>query len=209
MLRKFVIASLIAASAGAAALPAAAVDAAPGTQTADGKGEKGRHHRQFDPAKFAEWQAKRQAHMKELLHLTPAQEGAWQNYLAATKMTPPPPRDPNARKDHPHLSEPERMEKMLSHLKEMESKMSAHLAALKTFYAVLSPEQRTIFELSHHMMGGHHHGHHWMRGHHGGPGGHEGGPGQRRHFDGPDGPQGPGGPADGPEGFEGPGPDME
>ena len=44
------------------------------------------------------------------------------------------------------LPAPERMEKMLSFSKEHIARQEARLAATKTFYALLSPEQRVIFD---------------------------------------------------------------
>ena len=36
--------------------------------------------------------------------------------------------------------------KALEHMRAMEAKMTEHLAALKEFYAVLTPEQQKIFD---------------------------------------------------------------
>lgn len=44
------------------------------------------------------------------------------------------------------LSAPERMEKILAFSKERVAKQEARLAATKTFYATLTPEQRQIFD---------------------------------------------------------------
>ena len=44
------------------------------------------------------------------------------------------------------LPAPDRMEKMLAFSKEHIAQQEAHLAATKTFYATLSPEQRQIFD---------------------------------------------------------------
>jgi hypothetical protein len=43
------------------------------------------------------------------------------------------------------MSAPERMERMMTMMKEREGHMATHLAAMKTFYATLSPLQQQIF----------------------------------------------------------------
>ncbi|MFD2270255.1 Spy/CpxP family protein refolding chaperone [Undibacterium arcticum] len=48
---------------------------------------------------------------------------------------------------------------MLAMMKEGEARMSQRLAAMKTFYAVLSPEQKKVFNDNFRMMHGRHHGH--------------------------------------------------
>jgi Spy/CpxP family protein refolding chaperone len=40
----------------------------------------------------------------------------------------------------------ERMERMLAHMKEEQTRMEARLAATKKFYARLTPEQRKVFD---------------------------------------------------------------
>jgi Spy/CpxP family protein refolding chaperone len=71
-----------------------------------------------------------QAKVHDALKLTPAQEPAWQKLVASHK-------------DHPQglekLPAPERLEKMIA-------LMQNHLAALKEFYTVLTPEQRKTFD---------------------------------------------------------------
>lgn len=87
---------------------------------------------------------KRQAHMHDQLKITAAQEPAWKAFTEATK------RDDN---DKPHdkkameeLSAPARMEMMMNHDQERLAMMQKHLGALKTFYAVLTPEQQKTFD---------------------------------------------------------------
>lgn len=94
-------------------------------------------------AKFAEQMAKRQAALHDALKLTPAQEPAWTAFVSATAPTPHAPVD---RAALANLSAPERMEKMIAMQKERSAKMEAHLAALKTFYAQLTPEQKGLFD---------------------------------------------------------------
>lgn len=100
------------------------------------------HQHRHDPVKFREHVAKRQAALHEKLKLTASQEAAWKTYAAAA--TP----DIRMRPDRAAwaaLTAPERMEKMLAKMQEREAHMTRHLAAMKTFYAVLSPEQQKVF----------------------------------------------------------------
>ena len=53
------------------------------------------------------------------------------------------------------MAAPERMEKMLGMMKDREARMSSHLAALKTFYAILTPEQKKTFDANFGPRGGH------------------------------------------------------
>lgn len=73
-----------------------------------------------------------QTKIHEALKLSSTQEAAWQKLIASHK-------------DHPQelekLPVPERMEKIISH-------MQKHLAVLKEFYALLTPEQRKTFDES-------------------------------------------------------------
>lgn len=110
------------------------------------------------PEQMREKMAQRQAALHDKLKLTAAQEPAWKNYVAAST-----PSGGKAgwgnRTEMEKLSAPERMEKQLAMSKEREVRMNARLAALKPFYAVLTPEQKQIFnqETGH---GRWHHGQH-------------------------------------------------
>lgn len=112
-------------------------------------------------AKFKEMIAKRQAALHDKLKLTAAQEPAWAAYTAA--MTP---KLPAARPDRAalaQLSTPELMEKRQEMHKQMLAQQETRLAALKTFYAQLTPEQQKTFDAAakHHRgrFGGHRGGH--------------------------------------------------
>jgi hypothetical protein len=92
--------------------------------------------------------------MHDKLKLSATQEPAWKTFTDAITPGAMP-----ARPDHAAMEKmtaPERMEKMLALSKERQVKMESHLAALKTFYAVLTPEQKKIVDASHmHMRGMH------------------------------------------------------
>lgn len=95
--------------------------------------------------------AKHHAELHARLKLTAAQEPAWKTFTDAT--TPAAMPTPPERKDMEKLTTPERMEKMLERAKEHQAKMQDRLAALKTFYAVLTPEQQKTFDDSYRHMG--------------------------------------------------------
>ncbi|MFZ6645501.1 Spy/CpxP family protein refolding chaperone [Undibacterium sp. TJN25] len=125
-------------------------------------------HAGMDRAKWAEKMkarmAKHQAELHAKLKLTAAQEPAWKTFIDATAPGPMPMHKPEDRKAFDKLNTPDRMEKGLQMMKEHQAKMEAHLAALKTFYAVLTPEQQKTFDAAHRHM----HGHRGSWGHHGG-----------------------------------------
>lgn len=120
---------------GAAALPAMAEEA-PQHQYAATK---------FDPVKMQERMDAHAKRMHDTLKITPAQEGAWQAYLSALKSNMPQHGqfDRAAFKDMPA---PQRMEKRIEMAKAHLARMESNLAATKTFYAVLTPEQQKLFD---------------------------------------------------------------
>lgn len=108
-------------------------------------------------AKFAERIAQHQQKLHDKLKITPAQEAAWKTFTAKT--TPTAPMNRPSRDEIAKLSAPEHMERMLGMMKEGEARLNARLAAVKEFYAVLTPEQQTIFnEQFKHMHRHRHHG---------------------------------------------------
>ncbi|AXA93735.1 Spy/CpxP family protein refolding chaperone [Massilia sp. YMA4] len=115
----------------------------------------------FDPAKRAEHFAQRQQKLHDALKLTATQETAWNAYIAAIK-----PQTPVGRPQHidfKSLPAPERMEKRIERQKERLAKQEARLAALKTFYAVLTPEQQKTFDQATQHEGRHHDMHRALR----------------------------------------------
>jgi Spy/CpxP family protein refolding chaperone len=93
--------------------------------------------------RHAERMEQYRAELQEKLKLTPQQEGAWKTFSEKMKPAPWPRRD---RAPSADLPAPERMEQMLARMKEFESHMAERLAAVKEFYAVLTPEQRKVFD---------------------------------------------------------------
>lgn len=114
--------------------------------TADGHAAAPMEHSKM-AEKMQERMSKHRAAIHDKLKLSAAQEPAWKSFVEATT----PGQRPAApdRKEMDKLNTPERMEKMLERFKEHQSRMEQHLAALKTFYAVLTPEQQKIFDDSH------------------------------------------------------------
>lgn len=146
--RKHLLIGIAALGLGAGSVASYAVDK-PATEC---KAGAGMHH--WDPAKFAERMEKRRAELHDKLKLTPAQEPAWNTFVAKTKFTPPP--KPN-RAELAKLTTPERLDRMVAAMKARETRMEEHVAATKDFYSVLTPEQKKIFDQQ--FVPGHDHQH--------------------------------------------------
>ncbi|MBI1889386.1 MAG: Spy/CpxP family protein refolding chaperone [Burkholderiales bacterium] len=119
--------------------------AAPGDKAPEGKdgaasAMMGRPHE----GKFREHFAKRQAELHDKLKLNAGQEAAWKTYITALTPAERPARPDKAQWEK--LTAPERMEKMLERLKQAEVHLTNAIAATKTFYATLTPEQKKIFD---------------------------------------------------------------
>lgn len=162
-IRKHLIVGLSVLAMGTAAFTAHAQDGRPGaTLTKEQK-----------QAKWSERAAARQQKLRETLKLTPSQDAAFASYMAARK--------PQARAERPSRDDwktmpaPARMEARLAMAKARTGHMEAQLAALKSFYAVLTPEQQKLFDENSSRRGwGMRHGRGHGRGHGHGHGGHDG-----------------------------------
>ncbi|OBV37142.1 Spy/CpxP family protein refolding chaperone [Janthinobacterium psychrotolerans] len=117
-----------------------------------------RAHRGEHRGNPAERMAKYQARLHDKLKLTAAQEPAWATFTAANARQKPNGDWKAKREAFAKLSAPERMEQWIAMSKERIAGQESRLASLKTFYAVLTPEQQKVFDDS--VPGG-------MRGHHG------------------------------------------
>ena len=131
-------------------------------QTAAPEGRHGYAAQQQERmAQWGEHAAKRQAKLHDALKLSAAQEPAWTTYQAALKP------DGAAMAMHGEhaawasMTAPARMEKMIGMAKQHVARMESHLAALNTFYAVLTPAQKQVLDA--HTKDGH--GHHHRGGH--------------------------------------------
>ena len=104
-----------------------------------------------------------EAKLHDSLKLTAAQEPAWKTFTdsiheqmsamqAAHKSMP-------SHAEMDKLSAPELLENHLAIMQKQMTNMQNHLAALKAFYAVLTPEQQTTMNKAAAMMAHHMHGH--------------------------------------------------
>jgi protein CpxP len=106
--------------------------------------------------------ARRAAQLKQKLALTPAQEPAWNAWTESIKpagaMRQRPDREAFAK-----LTTPERIDRMRALRAERMARMDQRADATKTFYAVLTPEQKKVFDqetLRMHKRGMHQRRHH-------------------------------------------------
>jgi periplasmic protein CpxP/Spy len=186
--KRLLLATMVMASCGYAAV-ASAQNAAPANPAAPQAGMQGQmqdrmhkgdtssmRERMF--GNHQERMAKRQAELKAKLKITPAQEGAWTTFTAS--MQPPAGgmmgmrHDPKVKAEMDKLTTPERIDKMRAlrqaRMTTMNAEMDKRANATKAFYAVLSSEQKAVFDAV--SMHGGRHGGHGMRGEHGGRGEH-------------------------------------
>ena len=164
-MRKNLLIAVSALALGAATFGAQAQDTsapAPGAKAVaphEGHRSDGRKPMRGNPA---ERMAKYQARLHDKLKLTAAQEPAWVTFTAANAPKKPAGDWKAKRVAFAKLSAPERMEQWIAMSKERIAGQEARLGSLKTFYAVLTPEQQKVFDDS--VPGGKHGG---MRGHRG------------------------------------------
>ena len=116
--------------------------------------EYAQHHAEH-AQEMAKHHSEMQAKVHEQLHLTAAQEPAWQSFISARKTEKAPARMDHAAFDK--MTAPQRMEKWIAASKERIAMQEQQLTALKTFYAVLTPEQKKTFDGIHHEWRSHGH----------------------------------------------------
>jgi Spy/CpxP family protein refolding chaperone len=108
------------------------------------------------------WGEHRRGEHERLLHdalaLRPDQEAAWTAFKASMEPSPEAQarrqawaqeavdRKDGPRAEHPHLTTPERLDKMAARMAEHQAAFQRHAAAVKTFYAVLTPQQQRTFD---------------------------------------------------------------
>ncbi len=114
--------------------------------------------------------AERQAQLKAELKLTPAQEPAWNAFVARTQpQARPAPQAP--RTDWSKLTTPERLDRMQALKTERDARMAQRTDAIKSFYAALDDSQKKVFDDKYRLgmprAGMHHKGHHGAHPHHG------------------------------------------
>jgi periplasmic protein CpxP/Spy len=112
------------------------------------------------------WQAKKMekhhSQLHDALKLTAEQEPGWKKLLDSEHPAGMP--GNTDQEDWSKLKAPERAEKMLELSKAHQAAMAEHVAALKSFYASLTPQQQAAFEEFHSAHQHGHHAHHGMRG---------------------------------------------
>lgn len=159
--RKHVLIALAALSLGGAAFAADQQAVAP----------QGQHHQWSQQERDAH-HAKMEEHMKEraqklhdALQLSGSQEQAWNSFVASMK--PAAGQHRGDWRGMAKLPAPERMRKAIEMSKQHTAMMESRLAALDSFYSVLTPQQKKVFdEQTSHGMGGHGFGHRGERGEH-------------------------------------------
>lgn len=113
-------------------------------------------HGRMDPAKMEQMVNQHLADFKAKLKITPAQEGAWTTFTAAMKPGGEMMGKRPDRADIEKLPLPERIDKMRAlrkeHMAAMEANMDKRDEAIKTFYAVLTPEQKKVADAEHNKM---------------------------------------------------------
>ena len=142
--KRLMLASILAAAstlavAQAPASPAAATGPA-ATAPAAGPGAGWRQKQR------SERHAKHLERLKADLKLSPAQEGAWNQFSAAMQPPAPDARGPASRADFARLSTPERIDLMQKRADERHARMKQRGDATKAFYAQLTPEQQKSFD---------------------------------------------------------------
>ena len=110
-------------------------------------------------ANWGERAAQHQQKLHDLLKLTPAQDSAWASYAAAARSAHPQGQH-GERGAWKTMTAPQRMEQHIEMAKQHLAAMETQLAALNTFYAVLTPEQKKLFDAHSMGHGGRHGGHH-------------------------------------------------
>jgi Spy/CpxP family protein refolding chaperone len=114
------------------------------------------------PDHAGRWGEHKRGEHERLLHdalaLRPDQEAAWTAFKASMEPTPEAQarrqawaqeavdRKDGPRAEHAHLTTPERLDKMAARMAERQAAFQRHAAAVKTFYAVLTPQQQRTFD---------------------------------------------------------------
>ena len=98
----------------------------------------------MNPERMEKMHEQHLSRLHDKLKLSAQQETAWKKFAAHEpmrgKMDRP---DPD---EMEKLNAPQRLEKALEHMRAMEKNITEHLAALKEFYAVLTPAQQKTFD---------------------------------------------------------------
>jgi hypothetical protein len=122
---------------------AAAQDRAPGPGGADGP-------RRAERQKLVEGrQHSREQRLHDLLQIKPDQESAFRTFVSSIEQSRPQRGQrlqKRAQDELPTLTTPQRLDRQARRLAERQQRLQAQTAAVKTLYAVLSPDQRKAFD---------------------------------------------------------------
>lgn len=106
----------------------------------------------MDPARMQTRMDRHFSELKTLLKLSAAQEGAWASFKTALQPSGAMLARQAQHSELAKLPTLERIEKMKAlrtqHLADMSTAMDQRFAAIKTFYATLTPEQQKVFDSS-------------------------------------------------------------
>lgn len=145
--RKTLLTGLAALSLGGAMIGAQAQAQAPDIHP---KAQLSKEERQAKRAEFMakreQMRAQRVAKLHDELKITPAQESAWNAFVASMQPAQRAGGEHGDRAAWAGLSAPQRAEKMIERQKQRTAFMEQRLAALNTFYSVLTPEQKKVFD---------------------------------------------------------------
>lgn len=112
--------------------------------TAPAMADPGCDHRGGHSERHAKMMEQHHTQLHDALKLTAEQEPAWKKLMDSEQ--PRAAAQGGPAEDWAKLNAPERAEKMLELSKARQAQMTEHVAALKAFYAVLTPEQQKTFE---------------------------------------------------------------
>jgi periplasmic protein CpxP/Spy len=104
----------------------------------------GRPMMQEHMARMQQRRAQRDAALKQILQITPAQEAAWNTWVEARR--PPTNMQRPNRAEFAQLTTPERIDRMRARRAERIAEMDRRADATKTFYAALTPAQQKAFD---------------------------------------------------------------
>lgn len=115
-------------------------------------------HGQKSHGNWQENRAKHLSELKEKLQLSPEQTAAWDAFAGAGEKGMRQGMDKQAmRSEFEKLNTPQRLDKMMALSEARRAKMAERAAAVKAFYAQLTPEQQKVFDAE--AKAGFHRGH--------------------------------------------------
>jgi len=116
-------------------------------------------HAHWDDSKRSEFFEKRQNALHDKLELTAAQEPAWKDFVTSIK--PDEHRTKHDWSELSKLSTPDRLDRMLTIMKDRQQALESRVKPIKVFYDQLTVEQKKTFDESFHALW---RGHRWHHG---------------------------------------------